>query len=85
LRLLDRLKSGVEERGYDVVSSWDPEHRSQIVAITGGSRATDERLSVTLTEAGVATALRPRGIRVAPSFYSDESDIDRLIDALPAR
>jgi cysteine desulfurase/selenocysteine lyase len=85
LRLLDRLKRGVEERGYDVVSSWEPSERSQIVAISGGSREADERLNVTLTEAGVATALRPKGLRVAPSFYSDESDIDRLVDALPPR
>jgi selenocysteine lyase/cysteine desulfurase len=84
-RLLDRLKPGVEERGYEVVSSWDPAERSQIVAISSGSRETDERVQVTLTEAGVVTALRPRGIRVAPTFYSDESDIDRLIDALPPR
>lgn len=83
--LLDRMKAGVEERGYDVVSSWKPEERSQIAAITSGNRETDERLSVTLTEAGVVTALRPKGLRIAPTFYNDATDIDRLIDALPPR
>lgn len=85
LRLLERLKIGVEERGYRVVSSWEPDSRSQFVAITTGSRDADVRVHVALTEAGVATALRPKGIRVAPSFYTDTSDIDRLIDALPPR
>jgi len=85
LPLLDRLKVGVEERGYMVASSWEPSERSQIVAVTSGARETDERLHVTLTEAGVATALRTRGLRVAPSFYNNEEDIDRLIDALPPR
>lgn len=81
--LIDELVVGVRERGYEIASSLDPAHRSQYVAITAGSSDADLRLHVSLTEAGVITALRPKGLRVAPSFYNDTSDIHRLIDALP--
>lgn len=83
LVLTDRLVSGVRAKGYAITSSLDPAHRSSIVAITGGSADADLRAHVALSEAGVVTALRGRGIRVAPTFYNDASDIDRLIEALP--
>jgi cysteine desulfurase/selenocysteine lyase len=82
--LIDQLIPGVEAKGYSVASDLTPERRSTIVAITAGSPEADTRAHVALSEAGVVTALRPRGVRVAPTFYNDASDITRLIDALPA-
>ena len=35
-----------------------------------------------LARRGVAVTLKPEGIRVATHFFNDETDIDRLIDAL---
>ena len=81
--LIDRLIPDVAAKGYTIASDLAPDRRSQIVAITAGSRAADTRAHVALSEAGVVTALRPRGIRVAPTFYNDASDIDRLVEALP--
>lgn len=83
--LLDRLISDVRAKGYAIASDLDPARRSTIVAITAGSPEADTRAHVALTEAGVVTALRPRGLRVAPTFYNDATDIDRLVEALPAR
>jgi selenocysteine lyase/cysteine desulfurase len=83
--LLDQLAAGVGAKGYTVASDLTPERRSTIVAITAGSVEADTRAHVALSEAGVVTALRPRGIRVAPSFYNDASDIARLVEALPAQ
>jgi cysteine desulfurase / selenocysteine lyase len=83
--LLDQLAAGVEAKGYTVASDLTPERRSTIMAITAGSPEADTRAHVALSEAGVITALRPRGIRVAPTFYNDASDIERLLDALPQR
>jgi cysteine desulfurase / selenocysteine lyase len=85
LSLIDELVDGVREKGYDIASTLDPEHRSQYVAITAGNDVADMRIHVALTEAGVITALRPKGLRVAPTFYNDSTDIQRLIDALPDR
>lgn len=83
--LIDELVTGVLDKGYAVASSLEPAQRSQFVAITAGSPDADLRLNVALTEAGVITALRPKGLRVAPTFYNDATDIARLIDALPER
>jgi selenocysteine lyase/cysteine desulfurase len=35
-----------------------------------------------LARRGVAVTLKPEGIRVATHFFNDETDIDRLIEAL---
>jgi selenocysteine lyase/cysteine desulfurase len=83
LTLIDQLVAGVTEKGYAVSSSLEPDRRSQIVAVTAGNPDADLRAHVALSEAGVVTALRSRGIRVAPTFYNDANDIDRLIEALP--
>jgi selenocysteine lyase/cysteine desulfurase len=83
-QLVDRLNDGLAGTGYTVASSLIPAERSQIVAISSGNRERDTRVQVQLAEAGVVTALRPRGIRVAATFYNDAGDIDRLLDALPA-
>lgn len=85
LELLDAVKVGAEELGYTVASSWAPEERSQIIALTTGSREADERVQQALSDAGVATALRPKGVRIAPTFYNDMSDVARLLEALPRR
>ena len=66
-----------------VNSSLDAGERSSIVAISAGTPDADLRAHVALSEAGVVTVIRSRGIRVAPSFYNDASDIERLIEALP--
>jgi selenocysteine lyase/cysteine desulfurase len=83
LRLLDQLVDGVTAKGYTIASSLEPAHRSQFLALTSGSADGDLRAHVALSEAGVVTVIRSRGIRVAPSFYNDADDIERLIDALP--
>ena len=83
LQLIDRLVDGVMAKGYMVASSLEPSHRSSIVAITGGSPDADLRAHVALSEAGAVTVTGSSGIRVAPSFYNDASDIERLIAALP--
>ncbi len=81
--LIDRLVGGVVDKGYRVSSSLESKHRSQFVALTSGTSDGDLRAHVALTEAGVVTAIRSHGIRVAPTFYNTSDDIDRLIEALP--
>lgn len=85
LRLIDQLIAGVIAKGYQISSSLESTHRSQFVAVTTGSADSDLLAHVALNEAGVVTAMRSRGIRVAPSFYNDASDIERLVEALPDR
>lgn len=85
LGLLDKLVEGVQQSGYEVTSDLRPEHRSQILSFTSGDHARDDELVHTLERANVSVTLRGRGVRVSPYFYNDESDIERLLEALPPR
>jgi selenocysteine lyase/cysteine desulfurase len=68
-----------------VTSCLDRPLRSQIVSFTSGDRATDAALVADLAKRHVAVSLRGRGVRVAPYFYNNDQDVDRLVEALPHR
>lgn len=81
--LIDRLAEGVTESGYRVVSTLDPQYRSQIVAITSGDLKRDGEVVEELETRNISVTLRGRGIRISPFFYNTDEDIDRLLEALP--
>lgn len=83
--LIDRLAEGVTDSGYRVVSTLDPQYRSQIVAITSGDLKRDGEIVEELGKRNVSVTLRGRGIRISPYFYNSNEDIDRLLEALPPR
>jgi cysteine desulfurase/selenocysteine lyase len=77
--LLDYLIDFLHSRGYDILSSLEPQHRSTILSFT-----TQNMLSVhrKLREHKIFTSVREGGIRISPHFYNTSQDIDRLIEAL---
>ncbi len=83
--LIDRLAEGVTASGYAVVSTLDPQHRSQIVTISSGDLKRDGEIVEELERRNVAVTLRGRGIRISPYFYNTNEDIDRLLEALPPK
>lgn len=85
LALTDRLLSEVAAMGYQVTSSLDPAHRSQIVSFSTGDHEADARLVADLEQRNVSVALRGKGVRVSPYFYNTDADIDRLLESLPPR
>ncbi len=85
LKLTDRLLSEVAQMGYQVTSSLDPAHRSQICSFTTGDRDRDAQLVETMQQHKVAVSLRGRGVRVSPYFYNSDEDIDRLLELLPGQ
>lgn len=82
LALNDHLVEGLERKGYRVESPQAPGERSAITLFRGGPLSA-RMLHGRLSEAGVVVAARGGGIRVAPHLFNDESDVDRLLDALP--
>jgi selenocysteine lyase/cysteine desulfurase len=82
-RLVEQLAEGAEARGYRVASDLSPAHRSQYLAITTGSVEGDRAVVEQLAGRRVKVTLRPKGVRVAPYFYHDESDVERFLEALP--
>ncbi|MBP1686502.1 MAG: Cysteine desulfurase [Deltaproteobacteria bacterium] len=77
--MTDRLAYGLSRRGAEVVSPWGAGERSGIVVFRLG----DPRpLHAELTRQGFVVRVRNGGIRVAPHFYNNEDDMDRLLAAL---
>lgn len=77
--LLDRLRAGLEAKGYSVATP--PGCRAPLMTcVLADARA---KLGERLTSAGVRITLSKNRFRVCPSVFNDEQDIDRLLDALP--
>ena len=77
--LLDRLRSGLEAKGYSVVTP--PGTRAPLMTcVLADAHA---RLNDRLKRAGVQITLSKNRFRVCPSVFNDAQDIDRLLDALP--
>jgi selenocysteine lyase/cysteine desulfurase len=78
--LTDRLAHGLRARGARIISPWGDGERSGIVNFRLGED--HDALRDALLARGFFIRLRAGGIRVAPHFYNDEEDIDRLLRAL---
>lgn len=74
--------AGLAERGCRVVSSDRPEERSSIVSVARDG-VDPARLEAALRAAGVITAVREGRLRLSLHGYNDESDVERLLEALP--
>jgi selenocysteine lyase/cysteine desulfurase len=79
-RLLDRAADGLADAGATVLSDRSAEGRSGILSIEVPGLSAD-RLRASLLESGVVTASRDGAVRISPHGYSDETDVDALIDA----
>jgi cysteine desulfurase / selenocysteine lyase len=78
--LTDRLADGLRRRGARIVSPWEADARSGIVVFQRGEDP--QGLCAELIRRGFIVRVRGGGIRVAPHFYNNEDDIDRLLQAL---
>lgn len=81
--LTDSLCDALAGKDYDIISSRRPGEKSAIVCVKhrGGMDSND--IFKKLEEQNVIVSARGDRLRIAPHFYNDQSDIDRLIDALP--
>jgi selenocysteine lyase/cysteine desulfurase len=82
LELTDRLAAGLRARDAHVVSPWETAQRSGILVFRLGDDP--QALCAELNRRGFVVRVRGGGIRVAPHFYNNEDDIDRLLAALDA-
>lgn len=82
LQLTDLLIAELERHGYRVLSNLTPEHRSGIVivAVPDPKQAYEQLLA-----ANVLTSVRGAGLRFAPHFYNNETDILRAVEVLGNR
>lgn len=82
LRLTEQAIEGARRKGYQIRSPLGTGERSGILCFRHPA-ITSEAVNARLIEAGVDVTVRQGNLRIAPHFYNDPSDIDRLIDALP--
>jgi selenocysteine lyase/cysteine desulfurase len=87
-RLLALAADALEDAGARIVTPDDGRGRAFLAFRAGATVDDERRLVARLAAEGVAVSLRfttgVGGIRVAPYFYSDESDVERLAAAVRA-
>ena len=81
LDLTDRLVGGLQERGARVLSPRGSGEASGIVSFLWGDEPPGRTVG-RLRQAGVFVVTRRGGVRASPHFYNDDSDLERLLDAL---
>ena len=80
--LTDHLCSGLREKNYELISSRDAAERSQIVCIKHRGGMTSNEIAAALESNSVIVSPRGDRLRIAPHFYNNIGDIDRLLAAL---
>jgi selenocysteine lyase/cysteine desulfurase len=81
-QLTDYLCDQLESTGYELISSRAKGEKSQIVCIKHRHGLSSMDLYRRLAEMRIITAPRGDRLRIAPHFYNNHSDMDRLIGAL---
>jgi cysteine desulfurase/selenocysteine lyase len=77
--LVSKLRMGLEERGFDLLTPSGPEFASGIVSF---SQPNAESIGAKLEHEGVIVWAGDGRVRISVHLYNDESDIDRLFSAL---
>jgi cysteine desulfurase/selenocysteine lyase len=81
--LSDQICDGLAGRDYEIVSSRLPGERSQIVCVRHRGGLTSNQVAAELQAHDVIVSPRGDRLRIAPHFYNNASDVEKLLDAMP--
>ena len=81
--LTDQLCDSLEGKDYEIISSRTPGEASQIVCIKHRGGLNSNQIASDLENEKIIVSPRGDRLRIAPHFYNNSEDIDRLIEALP--
>ena len=81
--LTDYLCGLLAEKNYDVVSSRARAEKSQIICVKHRANLSANEIAKRLEAENVVVASRGERLRIAPHFFNNREDIERLIDVLP--
>ncbi len=85
-KLRETLTQSISELGFKLLSPFDDRHASGIFTFSSGSEETDRSLHRFLISRGIMVSLRGSagigGVRVSVNFLNDDSDVEKLIDAV---
>lgn len=79
----DMLAEELNRRSMQILSPWRPEQRSGIVVFRP-LRGDPEELCAALNARRMVVRVRGGGVRVAPHFYNNREDLERLMEAIDA-
>ncbi len=83
MQLTDHLCDGLAGKDYEIVSSQAPSERSQIVCIRHTKGMTSNQIASHLENEKIIVSPRGDRVRIAPHFYNNLEDCERLLKALP--
>lgn len=81
--LSDYLCESISDKNYEILSSRAPGEKSQIVCIKHRNGMHCSEIAEHLRKRDIIVSPRADRLRIAPHFYNNREDIDKLIDALP--
>ena len=81
--LTDFLCESLAGKSYDIISSREKGEKSQIVCVKHQNGLTSNQIAKHLEAENVIVAPRGDRLRIAPHFFNNQADIERLIEALP--
>ncbi len=81
--LTDELCDSLAGLDYEMISSRTPGENSSIVCIKHRSGLTSSQIAAQLESNDVIVSPRGDRLRIAPHFYNNSEDVDRLIKNLP--
>lgn len=76
------MKIGITYSHINLIDLDNIEERSAILMFTMGSADANKNLYNKLLEQNIIVTLRDELIRISPSFYNTEEEIDHFLDAL---
>jgi selenocysteine lyase/cysteine desulfurase len=81
LELTEDIAAGLRRRGAEIVSPWAAMQRSAIVVfrLPGSDPSA---MCAALNADGIVVRMRNRGVRIAPHFYNNADDVERLLKAI---
>jgi cysteine desulfurase / selenocysteine lyase len=82
-KLTNHLCYLLQTRDYKIVSSRKKGEKSQIVCVLPKDGETSSNLAKTLERNKVIVSPRGERLRIAPHFFNNQADIERLVELLP--
>ena len=81
--LSDYLCELLSGAGYEIVSSRAAGEKSQIVCVKNRNGLTSSQIAEHLQNENIIVSPRGSRVRIAPHFFNNREDIERLVEALP--
>jgi selenocysteine lyase/cysteine desulfurase len=81
--LTDHMCDGLAGKDYDIVSSRAPGEKSPIVCIKHRGGLSSNDVAKHLESENIIVSPRGDRVRIAPHFYNNTEDVERLVEMLP--